>query len=71
MMNIGPFGNALEAVDQLPVEQQEELIDIVKNRLRERRRDEVLANIREAEAELAAGKAKVMTVDEIMREALE
>ena len=70
MMDIGPFGSALEAVDQLPVDQQEELIDIVMNRLRERRREQLIADVREAQAEFKRGEGKVMSVDEIMREAL-
>ena len=63
-----PFGEILEAADELPTEDQEALIAILKNRLRERRRAELLKDIREAEKEFREGKCQPATPDELMRE---
>jgi hypothetical protein len=65
-----PFGEILEAADDLPIEDQESLIDILKNRLRERRRAELLKDIQEAEKEFKEGKCRPVTPDELMREIL-
>ena len=70
MGNPLPFGEILEAADGLPIEDQETLIAILKNRLRERRRAELLQDIREAEKEFREGKSHPATPDEIMREIL-
>ncbi len=65
-----PFGEILEAADVLPIEDQETLIDILKNRLRERRRAELLKDIQEAEKEFKDGKCRPASPDELMREIL-
>ena len=70
MQNPLPFGEILEAADDLPVEDQEALIAILKNRLRERRRTELLQDIHEAEKEFCEGKCQPASPDEIMREIL-
>lgn len=70
MGNSVPFGEILEAADELPVEDQETLIAILKNRLRERRRAELLKDIQEAEKEFQEGKCRPVTPDELMREIL-
>lgn len=64
------FADALEVVDQLSFEEQEELTRIVRLRLAERGRQRVIRDVKQAEAEYAAGKAKVATVQEIMAEIL-
>jgi hypothetical protein len=70
MQESTPFGDILEAADKLPVDDQEELVSILRNRVRERRRAELLKNIEDAEREFAEGKVKPATVDEIMRDIL-
>ena len=50
MKNIN-FNDALEIVESLPEEQRESLIEIVKNRLIEERRDKLAKNISEAKEE--------------------
>ena len=70
MGNPVPFGEILEAADELPIEDQETLIAILKNRLRERRRAELLKDIQEAEKEFKEGKCQPATPDELMREIL-
>jgi hypothetical protein len=62
---------ALDAVERLPDEQQADLVDVVRRRLALRCRERILADIREAEAEHAAGRSREGTVKEIMREIAE
>ena len=62
------FDEALTAVEHLPVEQQADLVELVRRRLAERGRQQVVEDVREARAEHAAGKSRVLPVDEIMRE---
>ncbi len=56
------FENALEVVSQLPREQQELLADIVKKRLVEVRRREIMEECREALAEYRTGNLKAYVV---------
>jgi hypothetical protein len=64
------FDQALDAVERLTLDEQETLADIVRKRIAERRRQQILEDIHESRRELAEGKAKPATVDEIMREIL-
>ena len=62
------FDQLLEAVDELPVETQAELIAVVRRRLAARGRERVIDEVRQAREEYAAGKCKETTVDDLMRE---
>ncbi len=62
------FDEVLEAVEALPDEQQEGLIDLVRRRQIERRRDALAASIQEARRELAEGAARRGSVDELVGE---
>ena len=62
------FNDALEIVESLPEGQRESLIEIVKNRLIEERRDRLAQNIKEAREEYARGDIRKGTVDDLMRE---
>jgi hypothetical protein len=66
--NTGTFQEALEIVESLPDYQQDDLIDIVRKRRIERRREEILDNIKEAEAEYARGECRTGTVEDLMKE---
>lgn len=50
----GVFQEALDAVDSLPETQQEHLVDIVRRRLVEARREQLAASIREAKTDYRA-----------------
>ena len=52
----------------MPEGQRESLIEIVKNRLIEERRDRLAQNIKEAREEYARGDIRKGTVDDLMRE---
>jgi len=49
------FAHILDTVTELPVEQQESLIDIVKMRLAERRRDEISIDAKKSIDEFRKG----------------
>ncbi len=62
------FQKALEIIESLPEEQRESLVDIVKHRLIEERRDRLAKSIKEARDEYKRGEIKRGTVDDLMRE---
>ncbi len=68
MPDVVTFDEVLDAIEHLPVEQQADLVDVVRRRLAERGRQRIVADAREARAEHAAGNTRVMSVDELMRE---
>ncbi len=62
------FQEALEIIESFPEDQRESLIDIVKHRLLEERRNQLARSIEEAREELRMGEIKKGTVDDLMRE---
>jgi hypothetical protein len=60
------FQQALEMVEGLPEEQQQDLVEIVRSRQRERRREALAASIAQARQELARGEVRRGTVDDLM-----
>ena len=68
MISIPSFDALLEAISQLPPDEQSDLIDVVRRRLLELRRQEIVADVREADAELAQGKPKATTAADLLRE---
>jgi hypothetical protein len=68
MRDAATFDDVLEAIEHLPVEQQADLVDVVRRRLAERARKQIVADAREARAEHQAGKTRATSVDDLMRE---
>ncbi|CAN5502385.1 hypothetical protein BH18ACI1_BH18ACI1_22570 [soil metagenome] len=64
------FADILEAVEELPLNEKEVLVDVLQNRLIEMRRNQLEKDIENAEREFEQGLCKPATVDEIMREVL-
>jgi hypothetical protein len=62
------FQKALEVIESLPEEQRESLIDIVKRRLIEERRERLAQRIGEAREEYKRGQIKKGTVDDLIHE---
>jgi hypothetical protein len=60
------FQQALEIVEGLPDEQQQDLVEIVRSRRRESRREALAATIEQARQELARGEVYRGTVDDLM-----
>ena len=63
-----PFGEVLEAADQLLAEEQQALIAILHRRLAETGWRLLAAEVQEARRELAKGRCKPATPEEPMRE---
>ena len=61
------FADVLESVEQLSLEEQEDLMDILRHRLAEKRRAELVAEVQLARDEAKTGWLKAATPDEIMR----
>ena len=68
MASVTTFDQLLEAVELLPDDQQANLVDVVRRRLAERGRQQVIADAQQARAEHQDGKIQPMSVDELMRE---
>lgn len=64
------FTKILEAADQLLLEEQEDLIHILQNRLRDHRRSELIRDVQEAQQEFALGQCKPVTPEQLMEELL-
>ena len=64
------FADVLDAVEQLDIDAQAELLAILTLRLAERGRDRVAASVTQARREFAAGQCRAMTAAELVREAL-
>ncbi len=62
------FNEILESIEQLTDEEQEMLTDIIRNRLRERRREEIARNAKETYEALKEGRAKTGTIDDLKRD---
>jgi len=64
------FATILDAADQLPLEDQENLIDILQKRLRDHRRAELVQEVQQAQQEFAQGQYKIATPQQIIEEIL-
>lgn len=64
------FADILEAAEQLSVEDREDLIRILQNRLREQKRADLISDVRESEQEFAQGKCQPVTPEQLMKEIL-
>jgi hypothetical protein len=62
------FDEVLDLVESLTEEQKESLIEIVRNRLIEERREKLAASIQEARKEYQRGEARQGPVDDLMDE---
>ena len=64
------FDEVLEAADQMPQEAQETLIEVLKSRLRDSHRAELVKAVQEAQAEYRKGECRPESPDELMGEIL-
>jgi hypothetical protein len=71
MTPVMPFGEVLEAADQLCPDEQQALIAILCRRLAQAGRRQLAAEVQEARQEFATGQCRTVTPDELMREILE
>jgi hypothetical protein len=66
--NAMTFQQALEAVEALSEEQQEDFIDVLRRRWSERRREALAQSVVQAREELARGEVRRGDVEDLMRE---
>ena len=62
------FNQVLDNVDSLSLDEQEMLIEIIRKRLIEAKRDQIAANIAQAKLDYESGNVFRGSVDEIMAE---
>jgi len=60
------FQEALELVEGLPEEQQQSLVDIIRSRQIERRREALRTSIAQAREELSRGEVRRGSVDDLL-----
>jgi hypothetical protein len=64
------FNEALDAIEQLDMEAQAELLAVLSRRLAERGRERIAATVAQARREFAAGQCQPTTAEDLVREAL-
>jgi hypothetical protein len=69
-MTQATFAEILDATEQLPLKEQEQLIHILKNRLRDQKRAELIKDIDEAQQEYIQGQCQPRTPQQLMEEIL-
>ena len=62
------FAEVLEAADHLPIDEQVELIEVLRRRIVEQRRAEIAQDVREAREDFAAGRCQPATPEDILKE---
>ena len=60
------FSEVLESAEELPIADQEELVQTLHRRLSEQRRQEIISTVEQARQEHANGSLKPSSVDEIV-----
>ena len=65
------FGDVLEAVDQLSLPEQETLLEVVRRRLVEARRTEIINEVKSGEREFGQDQCQEATPADLMKEILE
>lgn len=68
--NLSTYGQALDLIATLPLEEQEELIETVRRRLIEQRRAEIARETAAALQDIQEGRSSAGTADDFMREFL-
>lgn len=63
------FDALLDTIEQLPVEQQETLVEVIQKRLIELRRQQIAQNAAEARQLFADGQLPTGSVDDLMADA--
>ena len=70
MRKSSQFSDVLEATERLSLEEKETLVDVLRHRTVEQRRQELARDVANARAEHAAGKSKPGSPRRVMRDVL-
>lgn len=65
-----PFQKAIDAVESLPYEDREELLEVLRMRIAEHRRNEIAANARESLQAVREKRAKFGTIEDLKKDLL-
>ena len=68
MSTTATFQGALEAVESLPPEQQADLLDVLRRRFIDSRREAMAQSIREARADYLHGKVRRGDVEDLLKD---
>lgn len=68
MISSPTFDAILESIAQLPPDEQEDLVDVVRRRLAALRREQLIAEVRQAETEAREAGIKPGSTDDVMRD---
>jgi len=60
------FAEVLEAADRLPLDDQEALAEVLRRRIVEHRREELAAEVQQAQQEFEQGHCRPSSADELM-----
>ena len=66
--NTTTFQEAIDVIESLPETQQEDLINLIRRRLVEQRREKIVKGVREARREYARGEVKKGSVGDLVRD---
>ena len=69
-MTITTFAEILEAANKLPLEDKENLIDILQNRIKQGGRAVKIRDVQEAQKVFAEGKCQPVTPEQLMEKIL-
>ena len=67
-MKTATFDEALDIIESFPEDQREAIVEIVRHRLTEERREKLAQTIKEAREEYARGEVRRGTVDDLIRD---
>ena len=68
MTNQNRFDEIMDNVGEMPLEEQSMLVDLIKNRMNEKTREEIAANARKTRREYARGNTGKGTVSDLFKE---
>ena len=68
LLSMTSFAQTLDVIESLPVDEQEDVLQVLQRRLAEHRRAELVATAKQSRKEFAAGKCKPASVAAIMRQ---
>ncbi len=62
------FSDVVESIDRLSFDEQEAILSLLQNRIRDQKRQRLVERINESRSDYERGEYKEATVEEIMRE---
>ena len=70
MGKLATFADVVEAADQLTLDEQQALLDLLKRRISEQERKQILQDVEDGRQEYARGECRVATPEEILKDVL-